>query len=351
MKKEMKLLFVAVTSTLVMASCGGGGEGGSDRKQKTEDRKEADEKIMKRAKGIFKPLPEPKSFDRPIAKLGKKLYYETALSISGEMSCNSCHMLDNFGVDNEPTSPGHDGTLGERNSPSVYNAYFHIAQFWDGRADDLKEQAKGPVLNPVEMGMPSEPEVVEAIVAIQDYADMFPEAFPDDDNPVTFDNIAEAIAEFEHTLATPAPFDDYLDGDLDALTVEQRDGLQTFMEVGCTTCHMGPGLGGAMYQKFGLVEGPYWDYTGSEREDVGRYAVTEREGDKYVFKVPALRNVTKTAPYFHDGSVEDLGEAVKIMAVTQLGKELEDDQVESIVTFLESLTGEIPEHALLSEAS
>lgn len=350
----MKKIITILAVSALIASCGdsqSGEKSGSDQKQKTEDRTEKDKKIMKMAKAYFKPLPEPKSFDRPIAKLGKKLYYETALSVSGEMSCNSCHMLDQFGVDHEPTSPGHDGTRGERNSPTVYNAYFHIAQFWDGRADDLKEQAKGPVLNPVEMGMTSEPAAVEAIVAIQDYAHMFTEAFPDEKDPITFDNIAEAIAEFEHTLATPAAFDDYLNGDEDALTLEQRDGLQAFMDAGCTTCHMGPGLGGSMYQKFGLVEGPYWDYTGSEREDVGRFEVTEKEGDKYVFKVPALRNVTKTAPYFHDGSVEDLNEAVKIMGITQLGKELDDETVKSIVTFLESLTGEIPEHALLSDAS
>lgn len=338
----------------LLVSCGGSSDGskqGSDQKKKTEDRTEKDAKIMKMAKAYFKPLPEPKSFDRPVAKLGKKLYYETALSVSGEMSCNSCHLLDNFGVDNEPTSPGHDGTRGERNSPSVYNAYFHISQFWDGRSDDLKEQAKGPVLNPIEMGMPEEPAAVESIVAIQDYADMFSEAFPDDENPINFDNIAGAIAEFEHTLATPGAFDDFLKGDSEALTIEQRDGLKAFMDAGCTTCHMGPGLGGSMYQKFGLVEGPYWEYTGSDHEDVGRYAVTQKEGDKYVFKVPALRNVTKTSPYLHDGSVDDLGEVVKIMGKTQLGKDLDDETVQSIVTFLESLTGEIPEHALLSDAS
>lgn len=350
----MKNIFTVLIISFLLTSCGGSADGskqGSDQKKETEDRTEKDEKIMKMAKAYFKPLPEPKSFDRPVAKLGKKLYYETALSVSGEMSCNSCHLLDNFGVDNEPLSPGHDGTRGERNSPTVYNAYFHIAQFWDGRADDLKEQAKGPVLNPIEMGMPAEPEAVEAIIAIQDYADMFTEAFPDDKEPINFDNIAEAIAEFEHTLATPGAFDDYLNGDSEALSVEQRDGLKAFMDAGCTTCHIGPGLGGSMYQKFGLVEGPYWDYTGSDHEDVGRYEVTQKEGDKYVFKVPALRNVTKTAPYFHDGSVNDLGEAVKIMGKTQLGKDLDDETVQSIVTFLESLTGEIPEHALLSDAS
>ena len=350
----MKKAIITLFTGILLTSCGDSQSGdnqGSGQKQETEDRTEKDAKIMKMANAYFKPLPEAKSFDRPIAKLGKKLYYETALSTSGEMSCNSCHMLDNFGVDNEPTSPGHDGTRGERNSPSVYNAYFHISQFWDGRAEDLKEQAKGPVLNPIEMGMTSEPAAVEAIVAIQDYAEMFNQAFPDDQNPVTFDNIAEAIAEFEHTLATPGAFDDYLNGDEDALSLEQRDGLQAFMDAGCTTCHMGPGLGGSMYQKFGLVEGPYWEYTGSERKDEGRFEVTEKESDRYVFKVPALRNVTKTAPYFHDGSVDDLGEAVKIMGKTQLGKDLDDETVKSIVTFLESLTGEAPDYALLSEAS
>ncbi|MDR9398063.1 MAG: cytochrome-c peroxidase [Salibacter sp.] len=348
-----KVLISATIIAATVVACNSGSDqkkSEKDEKAKTETKKQDEtDPVAKQAKAYFKQLPKPASFDRPIAKLGKKLYYETDVSLSGDMSCNSCHMLDNYGVDNEPTSPGHDGTRGERNSPSVYNAYFHIAQFWDGRAADLKEQAKGPVLNPIEMGMKSKKDVESVLGDNEEYKKMFAEAFPDDKKPINFDNMAEAIAEFEKTLATPAPFDDYLGGKSDALSSAQKEGLQTFIETGCTTCHMGPGLGGQMYQKFGLVEGPYWEYTGSEHKDEGRFDATGNEGDKYFFKVPALRNVHKTAPYFHDGSVADLDEAIKIMGKTQLGKDLTDEQVASISTFLKSLTGEIPEHALQSE--
>lgn len=302
--------------------------------------------LLKKAQAYFKPLPEARSFDTPKAKLGKKLYFETALSVNGKMSCNSCHLTDNYGVDNEATSPGHENKRGDRNSPTVYNAYFHIAQFWDGRAADLTEQAKGPILNPVEMGIPNEETAVKNIKAIAEYADLFKTVYTDQNDPITYNNIADAIAEFEHTLRTPAPFDAYLEGDETALNTDELAGLEVFINTGCITCHTGAGLGGHMYQKFGLVKGPYWEYTNSTLHDEGRFVVTQKEFDKNVFKVPALRNVAKTAPYFHDGSVASLNEAVQIMAVTQLGKELTEQEITSIVTFLDTLTGEIPAHAL-----
>ncbi|MCH8553796.1 MAG: cytochrome-c peroxidase [Schleiferiaceae bacterium] len=339
-------LILGAASLLFLVSCGGTDQ--QDANTETIAYTEADEKLLKQAQGFFKPLPEAKSFDRPIAELGKQLYYETALSINNKLSCNTCHDLAKFGVDHEATSAGHEDVRGDRNSPTVYNAYFHIAQFWDGRAADLFEQAKGPILNPVEMGMPHAMSVEQAIVALEDYLPLFKKVFPDDNNPITFDNIALAIAEFEHTLATPAPFDDYLHGNISALSERQRKGLQHFINSGCITCHMGPGLGGQMYHKFGLINGPYWEYTGSEKIDNGRYDVTGKESDKYFFKVPALRNVTETYPYFHDGSVADLGEAVKIMAKTQVGRDLTDETVQEIVDFLGSLTGTIPQHALLT---
>jgi cytochrome c peroxidase len=220
----------------------------------------------------------------------------------------------------------------------------HIAQFWDGRAADLVEQAKGPILNPIEMGLKNEKEAVNRIKAIPDYKALFAEAFPGVKDPITYHNIALAIAEYEKALMSPAPFDAYLQGDLSSLDEQQRKGLKIFIETGCITCHTGVNLGGHMFQKFGLVKGPYWEFTGSEREDVGRYAVTNNEADMYVFKVPSLRNVEKTWPYFHDGSVADLGKAVKIMATTQLGRDLSNEQVNDIVAFLRSLTGEIPKH-------
>lgn len=305
-----------------------------------------DTTLWKTANNIFKPLP-PIEVDvqSPLFLLGEKLYHETALSANNQMSCNTCHQVKNFGVDNEPTSPSFDGSArGERNSPSSYHASLHIAQFWDGRAADLVEQAKGPILNPVEMGLKNEKEAVSRIKAIPEYKAMFAAAFPDEKDPITYHNIALAIAEYEKGLLSPSPFDDYLQGNLAALDAQQRRGLKTFIETGCITCHTGVGLGGNMYQKFGLVKGPYWEHTGSERQDVGRFAVTNNEADMYVFKVPSLRNVEKTWPYFHDGSVADLGKAVRIMATTQLGRDLSNEQTDDLVAFLRSLTGEIPKH-------
>lgn len=304
-----------------------------------------DEKLLAVAQSYFAPLPQPAEFNNAKAQLGKQLYYETALSVNGKLSCNTCHMLDNFGVDNEPTSPGHEGVRGDRNSPTVYNSWFHISQFWDGRAADLTEQAKGPILNPVEMGIPDEETAVNNIKQVDGYQEMFKKAYPGSGNPITYNNIADAIAAFEKTLGTPAPFDSYLRGNTNALTELQKQGLNNFINAGCITCHTGSGLGGDKYHKFGLVNGPYWEYTKSAKQDVGRYEVTKNEGEKYYFKVPSLRNIARTSPYFHDGSVNNLTDAVKIMAKTQLDKDLTEFEVESIVAFLNSLTGEIPAHA------
>ena len=346
MKKT--LLVLAGLASIVVAC-----NESSPEKEKSETQEpvvtEADTKLMKQAQAFFKVLPDAEQFGDAKTKLGKKLYYETALSVNNKISCNSCHMLDKYGVDNKSLSSGHDESLGSRNSPTVYNAYFHISQFWDGRAADLKEQAGGPILNPVEMGMPDSSVCISDYKGRIDYIDEFKAVYPNDPDPVTFDNITDAIAAFEKTLSTPSKFDTYLGGDNAALSADEKAGLETFINTGCITCHMGPGLGGQMYQKFGLINGPYWDYTGSEGHDEGRFEATGNEADKYFFKVPALRNVEKTSPYFHDGSVADLGEAVKIMAKTQLNKDLTDAEVQSIVTFLNALTGEIPAHALLAE--
>lgn len=268
-----------------------------------------------------------------LVELGKKLYLDPILSVNDKISCNSCHQLDNFGVDGEATSPGHDGSRGGRNSPTVYNAYKHVAQFWDGRAKDVEEQALGPILNPIEMGMASEEEVVKKLKSSDEYPKLFQEAFGDE-NGLTYKNIGVAIGAFERTLDTPSRFDKYLAGDKSSLTADEKKGLQQFIDSGCIACHNGTYLGGMMYQKLGLVH-PYPD-----NKDLGRYEVTKNEADKEVFKVPSLRNVTKTGPYFHDGSVETIEEAVKLMAYHQLGKELTSDEVTSIVTFLKTLEGD-----------
>lgn len=272
--------------------------------------------------------------------LGKKLFYDPRISLSGIISCNTCHNMASYGSDNVSTSFGHKFQTGDRNAPTVLNAGLHISQFWDGRATDLEEQAKGPVLNPVEMGMPDPQLVLERLQSIPGYVDEFQDTFKEDEEPLSYDNYAKAIASFERTLTTPSRFDDYLKGDKNALTEKEKSGLKIFVEKGCTTCHNGVAVGGGMYQKFGVVE-PY-----KNKEDLGRYKITGQESDKYVFKVPSLRNVTRTYPYFHDGAVWDINEAVRIMGKTQLGVDLSDDEVDKIAAFLDSLTGEIPEDAL-----
>lgn len=292
-----------------------------------------------RAVQIFGELPvEALNPENPLTpakiELGRKLYYEKRLSLAEDIACNSCHNLAVFGVDGEPTSPGHRGQRGGRNSPTVYNAALHVAQFWDGRSPDVEDQAKGPILNPIEMAMPSEAAVIERLAKDPKYPMLFAAAFPDDAEPLTYDNLARAIGAFERRLMTPGPLDAFLAGDDSALSPAQLGGLNDFVSLGCVTCHNGPAVGGASYQKLGLVR-PY------QTEDLGRYAVTQKESDKYVFKVPSLRNVAKTGPYFHDGSIASLDEAVRLMARHQLGIELEAAQQSSLLSFLEALSGEI----------
>ena len=292
-----------------------------------------------RAKQIFGTLPiEVANSENPITpakiELGRKLYYEKRLSLAGDISCNSCHDLAAFGVDGEPTSPGHLGQRGGRNSPTVYNAALHISQFWDGRSPDVEDQAKGPILNPIEMAMPSEAAVIDRLSKDAIYPELFAKAFPDQAKPLTYDNLARAIGAFERRLMTPGPLDAFMAGDDSALSANQLAGLNDFMNLGCVACHNGAAIGGALYQKLGLVV-PY------ETKDLGRYDVTRDESDKYFFKVPSLRNITKTAPYFHDGSVASLNEAVRLMGLHQLGIELDASQIHSIVSFFEALQGEI----------
>lgn len=290
---------------------------------------------------MFKPLPtEAPSADNELTEakinLGRMLYYETRLSKGGKMSCNSCHQLDKYGQDNLPFSPGHEGKLGGRSSPSTYNAALHIAQFWDGRAPSVEEQAKGPVLNPGEMGMPSADFVVEVLKSIPGYVEAFKAAFPSEADPITYNNFGKAVGAFERKLVTPSRWDEFLKGKKDALTAEEQKGYETYAKAGCVTCHNGPAVGGAMYQKLGLIKA--WP----ELKDLGRFEATKQESDKHYFKVPSLRNVTETAPYLHDGSVKTIEEMVKMMAEYQLAKSLTDEEVTSIVTFLKALKGDIP---------
>jgi cytochrome c peroxidase len=339
-------LGVLAVAGLSFYACNSGGDSATEETVETAVSAE-DEALLAQAQRFFQPLPDNAEVDyNPTnpekVKLGHILYFDPNLSNEGNISCNSCHDLATFGVDRKPVSEGDDGSLGERNSPTVLNAALHIAQFWDGRAKDVEEQAGMPVLNPVEMQMASEEAVVERLQNNEMYVELFAKAFPDEESPVTYANMTKAIGSFERQLLTPSPWDEYLKGDHSALSEAQKEGLQIFMDANCTMCHIGNNLGGSMYMKFGLQH-DYWEYTGSEHIDSGKYTVTGSPGDMFVFKVPSLRNVAETYPYFHDGSVEDLSKAVEIMAITQLNKELTQDEIQKIVAFLKTLTGEIPE--------
>jgi cytochrome c peroxidase len=280
-------------------------------------------------------MPGAEADTEELVALGKELYFDPRLSQNGTQSCNSCHRIDDHlaGVDNEPTSPGAFGKRGDRNSPTTWNAGFHVAQFWDGRAHDLAEQAKGPVLNPVEMAMPAEEEVIKRLKSAPEYLAKFKAAFRDDQDPLTYDNMAKAIAAFERTLVSRDRFDDFLNGNDTALASQEQQGLRLFLDLGCTTCHNSPILGGNAFHKSGLVN-PY-----EFKNDKGRFVVTADEDDEYKFKVPSLRNVALTHPYFHDGKVADLADAVRRMAWMQLGRELTDVETEQLVSFLDTLSG------------
>jgi cytochrome c peroxidase len=268
--------------------------------------------------------------------LGRMLYYEKRLSKSQTISCNSCHDLAAYGADGQPTSAGHKGQHGDRNSPTVYNAAAHFVQFWDGRAETVEDQAKGPVMNPVEMAMPNNKAVVAVLKSMPDYVAAFKKAFPGEKDPVTVDNMGLAIGAFERKLVTPARWDKFLKGDETALTADEKAGFNTFVATGCQTCHAGALVGGNLYQKIGVMR-QYPDTS-----DPGRAKVTKNDSDKLVFKVPSLRNIEKTGPYFHNGKVATLDEAVRQMTDYQLGKQLSEAEVRSVVTWLKSLTGEIP---------
>lgn len=268
-------------------------------------------------------------------ELGKMLWFDPRLSLSGKVSCNTCHDLSTNGADTKPLSIGYAGRKGTVNSPTVFNAEKQIAQFWDGRAKTLAEQATGPITNPLEMAMT--PELAEGVIrSIPGYRPYFEKAFGSK-NP-TFSEIAEALAAFETTLTTPnAPFERYLKGDKNALTQQQIDGLKLFRRSGCIRCHSGNLLGGTSFQKVGSVR-PYV----TDNPSKGRMDVSGKPWDEMMFKVPTLLNVERTAPYFHDGAVKTLPDAVKKMADIQLDMNLSEKQVEEIVAFLESLNGELP---------
>lgn len=282
------------------------------------------------------PIPLSNSFDKKKAALGDKLFHEPRLSRNNSVACASCHSLFIAGVDRLPVSIGINGALGQTNAPTIFNSRYNFRQFWDGRASSLEEQVSGPINNHQEMGS-SWQEVLIKLKADKFYPSAFKQLYNDG---ITEVNIANAIAEFERSLTTPnALFDQYLRGNKKALSPDALTGYQKFIDYGCVSCHQGINLGGNMFQKFGVMK----DYYANKKEtksNLGRYNLTQQVSDKHVFKVPSLRNVAVTGPYFHDGSIEKLSEAISIMGYYQLGLRLTDEDIKQLCDFLESLTGE-----------
>jgi cytochrome c peroxidase len=285
------------------------------------------------------PVPAPKAVNPAAVELGKKLFFDPRLSKSGFISCNSCHNLSLGGTDNLKTSIGHNWQQGPINSPTVLNSRLNLAQFWDGRAKDLKEQAGGPIANPGEMAFTHEL-AIETLRSIPGYVDEFKQVFKTDQ--LTIDEVTTAIAAFEETLVTPnSRFDQWLDGDKKAITADELAGYKLFKDSGCVACHNGPNLGGNSFQKMGLVQ-PYK----TANTAAGRVDVTGKDADRLNFKVPTLRNIELTYPYFHDGAAETMTEAVDLMGRLQLGREFNKDENAKIVAFLKTLTGQQPQIAL-----
>ncbi len=285
----------------------------------------------------LQPLPFRVEVNQPIAALGKKLFHDPRLSADNTIACASCHSLSTAGVDNKRVSTGIRGQTGKLNAPTVFNSGFNVYQFWDGRAASLEEQVSGPLTNPTEMAT-DWPQVVAKLKKDGDYTRDFEQAFPDG---LTKDNIAIAIAEFERSLVTPnSRFDKYLRGDQSAITAAEKQGYLLFKQYGCATCHQGAAVGGNMFERLGAVRKYFEDHKSTGPEDEGRYNITRNENHHHYFKVPSLRNVEKTAPYFHNGNARNLEQAVYEMGYYNLGVKMPAEDVTYIVKFLKTLTGE-----------
>ncbi len=336
------LLATTVASTLALTTLGGIFAADDD----------ADAALLARAQALFKPLPADASTpQRPLTPervaLGRALFFETRVSTDGKQSCGECHQPMYYGTDALPRSVGNQGKVLPRNVPTVFNTALQFAQHYGGNRVDVEEQALKALVSPLAYGNKDFAAFETRLRAIAGYRPMFEKAFPGEAEPVTAENWSKAIGAYERTLLTPAPFDRYLGGDKAALGASARQGLDKFMTFGCAGCHSGVTVGGQMYQKFGLTA-DYWTQTGSveidlfKGRDKGRFQDTKNEADAFMFKVQQLRNVAVTPPYFHDGSVAELPQAVRVMGKLQLGRDLADADVADIVAFLESLTGEVP---------
>lgn len=313
---------------------------------------DGEEDLLARARAIFKPLPaDAGTPEYPLTPervaLGKLLFFESRVSSDGKQSCANCHQPLFYGTDALPTSAGNQGKVLPRNVPTVFNTALQFAQHYGGNRADVEEQAVKALTSPLAYGNPDYATAEARLRAIPGYRALFAKAFPGEAEPVTVQNWGKAIGAYERTLLTPAPFDRYLEGDTGALSAQAKRGLDKFISTGCAGCHGGVVVGGQMFQKFGITQ-DYWTVTGSAEQpilkgrDKGRFHDTKDEADAFMFKVQQLRNVAVTPPYFHDGSVATLPDAVRVMAKLQLGRELPDADVADIVAFLESLTGEVP---------
>jgi cytochrome c peroxidase len=300
------------------------------------------------SKEPIQPLPTDLQLDAKMVVLGKRLFFDPQLSADGSVSCASCHALDKGGADGQPRSDGVGGKQGGVNAPTVLNSGFNFVQFWDGRAASLEEQAGGPVANPIEMAGDWN-KIVEALGKDESYVALFQAAFPD--SGISEGNVRKAIAEYEKSLVTPSRFDAYLRGNAEAITAEEQEGYALFKSVGCPQCHNGVNAGGTMFAKLGIAADYFADRGNVTDADRGRFNVTQNEADRFQFKVPTLRNVELTSPYFHDAAKETIELAVAAMAHYQLGRELTPEEQAKIVAFLKSLTGEIPPAALPEPAA
>ena len=320
----MKLMTVAFVLAAGVALAGGA---------------KADEPLRREAAALFGRVQAGTvSPENPEARLGRALFWDTRVSLDGKTACASCHAAGDWGADRRAFSIDARAEATSRHSPTVFNAMSQPALRWLGDRKTGADQAEGSLTG--SMGFASKKDGV-AVLARLDYLAAFRAAYPQDPDPLSARNYGRAIEAYEATLVTPAPFDRFLGGDDGALSESQKAGLRTFIATGCAACHNGPLFGGRTFQRFGVVK-DYWTETGSKKIDVGRFAATKKEEDRYVFRVAMLRNVAKTAPYFHDGSVDRLDRAVRVMGAVQLGRALDDATVNSIVAFLESLTGEVP---------
>lgn len=306
-----------------------------------------DAQLLGDAQRVFKPLPKNMAIPEfpitpELVELGRKLFFDPRVSVDGTVSCARCHQPALYGTDGLPKARGAFDRLNDRRAPTVLNAALQFKAHWRGDRENVEDQARQAPIGPASFGNPDYATAMTKLKAIAGYAEMFQKTFPAERDPVSQDNWGKAIGAYERTLVTPSPFDEYLAGKTEALSETEQRGLRMFMDAGCAACHNGAALGGRMFQKFGVED--YWKETGSKEPDKGRFDLTRKPADMYVFKVPGLRNVAMTPPYFHDGSVSTLPVAVRIMAKVQLGKALSDQETNQIVAFLGSLTGKLPQN-------